>query len=391
MFKVARFDSLASSQIKSKQSFAYLFSVVAWLAVILVFMANLIGYGVTVEQFIVSLQILFMHIYLGCEYLPLTFRDVIGGLNVVQSLNFFVPAHKEAVQGWLGDSSKNIPVRFFLYSSETFFLQQFYAIIIVNFIYLIWFGFVYYAGKRINEELIDEEKQIHHRVIDNIANRVINFFDQIWRYQFLSTIWFCFVQFYGISSASRATVLNGVLCILAFICSISWPVFVTFYCRRQYYQLEYSEYLYFYEDIYFGKIPHYELPSTHHRIGFPLFRAAKLFYIALVSCYFGANPILALFCLLIVHVAQLLYTKNQEIYLDKKYWLLRVIENGLFVVIQLITAVMLGCNKIVSSSVYKAMGYFLSGLALLVIINGAVRVSYLGRQKYQEIIINEYI
>ena len=52
---------------------------------------------------------------------------------------------------------------------------------------------------------------------------------------------------------------------------------------------------------------------------------------------------------------------------------------------------MLGCNKIVSSSVYKAMGYFLSCLALLVVINGTVRVSYLGRLKYQEIIINEYI
>jgi hypothetical protein len=67
------------------------------LAVVLVFIATLIGYGVTVEEFIVSLQVLFLHVYLGSEYLPLTFRDVVGGLNIVQSLNFFIPAHKEAI------------------------------------------------------------------------------------------------------------------------------------------------------------------------------------------------------------------------------------------------------------------------------------------------------
>lgn len=30
-----------------------------------------------------SLQLLFLHAYIAADYLPLTFRDVIGGLNRV--------------------------------------------------------------------------------------------------------------------------------------------------------------------------------------------------------------------------------------------------------------------------------------------------------------------
>jgi len=38
-----------------------------------------------------------------------------------------------------------------------------------------------------------------HKFFDKVGGRVINFVDQIWRYQFLATIWACFVQFYNFS------------------------------------------------------------------------------------------------------------------------------------------------------------------------------------------------
>lgn len=83
--------------------------------------------------------------------------------------------------------------------------------------------------------------------MDNIAGRIINFADQIWRYQFLATMWFCFIQFYNLSypeGSNRSEVINGIICILAFICGLAWPAFVTYHCRKEYYEREYSEYLY---------------------------------------------------------------------------------------------------------------------------------------------------
>lgn len=37
------------------------------------------------------------------------------------------------------------------------------------------------------------------KVVDNISGRIINFADQVWRYQFLATIWFCILQFHNLT------------------------------------------------------------------------------------------------------------------------------------------------------------------------------------------------
>ena len=80
------------------------------------------GYGVVFEEFVISLQVLFLHVFIGSEYFPLTFREVIGGLKRVLSLNFFASSHRQSIESWLGNSSKNLPIRFYLYS-DTFFLR----------------------------------------------------------------------------------------------------------------------------------------------------------------------------------------------------------------------------------------------------------------------------
>ena len=48
-----------------------------------------------------------------------------------------------------------------------------------------------------NKDLIEEEKGVVNKFLDKIAGRFVNTADQIWRYQFLATVWICFVQFYN--------------------------------------------------------------------------------------------------------------------------------------------------------------------------------------------------
>ena len=99
----------------------------------------------------------------------------------------------------MGNVIQNGPVRFYLYNTDINFLRQFFPIIIINIIYLIWFVIVFIARKKINKDLIEEEKGMLHRYLDNVGGRVVNFVDQIWRYQFLATLWACLVQFYNFS------------------------------------------------------------------------------------------------------------------------------------------------------------------------------------------------
>ncbi len=41
------------------------------------------GYGVVVEEYVTALQLVFLHAYIASDYLPLTFRDSIGGLSLI--------------------------------------------------------------------------------------------------------------------------------------------------------------------------------------------------------------------------------------------------------------------------------------------------------------------
>lgn len=83
--------------------------------------------------------------------------------------------------------------------------------------------------------MIEEEKGLVNKYLDSIAGRFINTTDQIWRYQFLATIWACFVQFYNLvypSGSDRNQGINTAICIFAFLITLAWPVFIIFYTRK---------------------------------------------------------------------------------------------------------------------------------------------------------------
>ena len=138
----------------------------------------------------------------------------------------------------MGNVVQNGPVRFYLFNTDINFIRQFYPIIIINIIYLLWFILLFIMKRFLNKNIADSEQTILNKFFDRTAGRIINFVDQIWRYQFLATVWICFIQFYNFSypeGSNRSAAINGILCILAFLCTLSWPVFVTIYARSWYY------------------------------------------------------------------------------------------------------------------------------------------------------------
>ena len=43
----------------------------------------MLGQSVVAEEYVLTLQLIFLHVYIASDYLPLTFRDTIGGLNLI--------------------------------------------------------------------------------------------------------------------------------------------------------------------------------------------------------------------------------------------------------------------------------------------------------------------
>ena len=80
---IDRYDSLSSSQLFSINAFSVVFKIFAWVGLISIIIAILSGYGIVVEEYVISMQLIFLHIYVAAGYLPLTFRDVVGGLSSI--------------------------------------------------------------------------------------------------------------------------------------------------------------------------------------------------------------------------------------------------------------------------------------------------------------------
>jgi hypothetical protein len=169
--------------------------------------------------------------------LPLSFREVVAGLRIIENLNFFIPTQARSIEHqWMGNVIQNGPIRLSLYNIDINFSREFYPILIINIIYLLWFCLVFLAKRYIVSHLNNnQEKSVMERIIDNFTNRVINFADQIWRYQFMATIWFCFLQFSNMSypaNSDRSQTMNSIFCISCFVSTLAWPVAIWYYCRK---------------------------------------------------------------------------------------------------------------------------------------------------------------
>lgn len=57
--------------------------VAAWIGVVLIIPAVMTGYGVILEDYLIALQLVLLHVYIASDLLPLTFRDSLFGLAPV--------------------------------------------------------------------------------------------------------------------------------------------------------------------------------------------------------------------------------------------------------------------------------------------------------------------
>jgi hypothetical protein len=81
----------------------------------------------------------------------------------------------------------------------------------------------------------------------HLAERGMNFWCQIWQYQYIVFAWAACVQFYNLAypiDADRSQTPNTIFCILCFILVIAIPIFTTILTRRAYDKLDYMQYYY---------------------------------------------------------------------------------------------------------------------------------------------------
>ena len=154
----------------------------------------MLGVGVVFEEFSILLQLLFLHVYISSALLPATYKAPLVGLERMENLNYFADPQAQSIEEqWFHGYEYPSPYIFQQYNKDILFERSFYPTIIINLIYLVWFIILMVCYK-----LIPKFQTSTSNVLGffrNIPARPINFIDQIWRYQFITTMWSAFMQF----------------------------------------------------------------------------------------------------------------------------------------------------------------------------------------------------
>jgi hypothetical protein len=94
--------------------------------------------------------------------------------------------------------------------------------------------------------------------IIRIAERFLNYWHQVWQYMYITFIWAVLLQFNNMKypvNSDKSDVANMIFCFLFFIIALSLPVLTFLYLNKKYFRLDYFEYSYWYENIFFLKLP----------------------------------------------------------------------------------------------------------------------------------------
>ena len=169
----------------------------------------------------------------------------------MEHLNYFVD--RATIENeWFGDYVNPCPYVFQQYNADNYFLRSMYPTIVINIIYILWF-FLLFIIHKCSSSFRDTSSKIGI-FLRGIPERPLNYFDQIWRYQFITVMWAAFIQFYGIENSEPFQRLNLAICFIALILSFLYPFFALTYLYKIQ-QIQYgTNFLSRYEDIFFRRM-----------------------------------------------------------------------------------------------------------------------------------------
>lgn len=134
--------------------------------------------------------------------------------------------------------------------------------------------------------------------------------------------------------------LNLALCIISFIISIIWPIFVMIYTYRQHMVINVEHFLYLYNDIFYRKISSLGEKTSYYM--YIAVRFGRYFFYALFIAVFIYRSIIGPVILLAITFLEMIYIIKFKVYRDKLYLLQKLIENLAFIVLEILLLIVYG-------------------------------------------------
>ena len=187
-----RFDDVSLDTRRSISQLSTFFHIFTWFTLIFMIICVMLGVGVVFEEFSIMLQLIYYHIYITSALLPPTIKIPLSHAVRMEHLNYFADI-ASIEKSLFGGLSYPCDFIFQQFNIDVYFLRSFYPIMIINAIYIGWFLMHFILYKAIPACKQSDNKIL--RFLRSIPQRPLAYFDQIWRYQFLATMWACMLQF----------------------------------------------------------------------------------------------------------------------------------------------------------------------------------------------------
>ena len=146
--RIDRYDYVPPQKASDIISLGYILNIAAWIAIIGAIVSVPISMGVVCEEFILSLQLVFLHVYIYSEYLPLSLKDPLRALQRIENFDYFMPKDASRIEDLLlGKMVQSSPLRFTQFNTDVNFTRAFYPIFLVNVIFLVWYCMSFFIHK----------------------------------------------------------------------------------------------------------------------------------------------------------------------------------------------------------------------------------------------------
>lgn len=382
-----RYSDVSRDTKTSMSQLSDFFTFFTWFALIVMIVTVGLGVGVVFEEFSQIMQIIYYHIYITTWLLPPTVKVPLAHAARMEHLNYF--SNIESIENSLFGLTPLIPSNYIFqqFNIDVYFLRSIYPILIINAIFIGWFIILKILEAAVAPFRNSSNKVV--RFLRSVPCRPLAYFDQIWRYQFLAVMWACMIQFTSFEGEGGKK-LNLVICVLAFIISLAWPFVVVIYTYRRHFTTNVKHFLYLYHDLYYLKTSSLcDEPKSYMYVGM---RASRLFAYAIFIALFVNQSVIGPVLLIFFNLVDGAVAFFLDIYRTAPYLLTRVLENILLIVSGILCLVIYGFADRTSldSTGFEDLGYGLTTVFVLLIINAVVRFFYLSYMKVKEWSLGAY-
>ena len=199
------------------------------------------------------------------------------------------------------------------------FTRSLYPTLIITLGYLLSFVVLNLLKKKLEPNLVIKSEQEINSTQDRLSlfvirtgERWLNFWYQIWQYQYITVIWAVAIQSYKFTYPKGTSIglqyPNLIFCFIVFAVFLVLPPLTLAYLNKKYFRLDYFEYCYWYENVFYMKLPEESLPCNHHRV-LIVVRNIRYGLIVVSLAALNSQPLAVLLFISFLNVCSLVYYK----------------------------------------------------------------------------------